>query len=71
MKQINNKLIPDENKHLKDIGSGEICEGAIYLGIYDSVENYTEVSEEEYQAYLNREVKDEYFTDVEPKLGEK
>lgn len=56
MKQINNKLIPDGNKHLKDINSGEIAEGAIYLGIYDSAENYTEVSEEEYQAYLNREV---------------
>lgn len=46
------KLIPDANKHLKDIRTGEIAEGVIYLGIYDSEENYVEVSEEEYQAYL-------------------
>ena len=52
MTQINNKLIPDSNKHLKDIDSNEIYEGEIYLGIYDSIENYVEVSEEEYQEWL-------------------
>ena len=59
MKQINNKLIPDENKHLKDINSGEIYEGAVYLGFYDNAENYTEVSEEEYQEWLNRPIDEE------------
>ena len=59
MKQINNKLIPDENKHLKDINSGEIYEGSVYLGIYDNAENYTEVSEEEYQEWLNRPMDEE------------
>lgn len=53
------KIIPSENKHFKNIYSGDIYEGAIYLGIYDSADNYVEVTEEEYQEWLNREVKDE------------
>lgn len=55
MIQINNKLIPDNNKHLKNIINNEIYEGEIYLGIYDNAENYIEVSKEEYQEYLNME----------------
>ena len=58
MQQIKNKnfttLYPDENKHLKNINSGEMYEDSICLGIYDSAENYVEVSEEEYQEWLNR-----------------
>lgn len=50
------ELKPSEGMHLKDIHSGDIYEGTIYLGIYDSAENYVEVTEEEYQAYLNRDV---------------
>lgn len=46
------KLIPNENKHFKNINTGDIHEGAIYLGIYDSESNYIEVSDEEYQEYL-------------------
>lgn len=46
------KLIPNENKHFKNINTGDIHECAIYLGIYDSESNYIEVSEEEYQEYL-------------------
>ena len=46
------KLTPRENKHFKDINTGDIYEGEIYLGIYDSASNYIEVSEEEYQEYL-------------------
>lgn len=53
------ELKPSENMHLKDIHSGDIYEGTIYLGIYDSPENYVEVTEEEYQAYLNRDVDNE------------
>ena len=48
------ELKPSENKHLKNIHTEDIYEGAIYLSIYDSPENYVEVTEEEYQAYLNR-----------------
>lgn len=43
---------PSKNKHFKRIETGEIFEGEIILGIYDKEENYTEVSEEEYQEYL-------------------
>lgn len=46
------KLTPSKNKHLKNINTNDIYEGTIYLGIYDSEENYIEVSEEEYQEYL-------------------
>lgn len=50
------ELKPSYGMHLKDIYSGDIYEGAIYLGIYDSAENYVEVTEEEYQEWLNRDI---------------
>jgi hypothetical protein len=52
MKLEKNKLIPTTGMHLKDINSGEIAEGYIFLGIYDSPNNYIEVTESEYQQYL-------------------
>ena len=45
-------LIPSENKHIKNIISGDIFEGNVYLGCNDSTDRYTEVDEEEYQNYL-------------------
>ena len=44
--------------HLKNINTGDIYEGTIYLGIYDSASNYIEVSEEEYLEYLNKDLKE-------------
>lgn len=53
------KIIPSTNKHFKNINTGDIYEGVIYLGIYDSASNYIEVSNEEYQEYLKaQEVED-------------
>jgi hypothetical protein len=52
MKLEKNKLIPEKKMHLKDVRTNEIAEGYIYLGIYDSPENYVEVTEEEYQQWL-------------------
>ena len=49
------KLTPSLNKHFKNINTGDIYEGTIYLGIYDNASNYVEVSEEEYQAYLKKQ----------------
>ena len=46
------KLTPSKNKHFKDINTGDIYEGEVYLGIYDNESNYVEVSEKEYQEYL-------------------
>ena len=52
MKLTNNKLTPAKNKHLKNVNTGDCFESCIYLGCYDSKDNYVEVSEEEYQEYL-------------------
>ena len=46
----NNCLTPAKGKHLKN-KEGQIFEGAIYLGCYDSKDNYVEVSEEEFGNY--------------------
>ena len=51
MKLKDNCLTPSKGKHLKN-KEGQIFEGAIYLGCYDSKDNYVEVSEDEYQEYL-------------------
>jgi hypothetical protein len=51
MELINNKLVPANGKHLKN-KEGQIFEAAIWLGIYDSKDNYVEVTEEEYQKWL-------------------
>ena len=55
MTQENNKLIPSENKHLKNINTNMIFESIIYLGKYDTKDNYVEVSENDYQDYLKKE----------------
>lgn len=52
------KIIPNKNKHFKNINTGDIYEGAVYLGIYDSIDNYVEVTEKEYQEWLTKEVED-------------
>ena len=51
MKLKDNCLTPAKNKHLKN-KEGQIFEGSIYLGCFDSKDNYVEVSDEEYQEYL-------------------
>lgn len=48
---VNNCLTPSKGTHLKS-KTGQIFEGCLYLGCYDSKDNYVEVSEEEYQASL-------------------
>lgn len=49
------KLEPSNGKHLKNVKNGEMFEGAIFLGKYDYAENYEEVSEDEYKAYLKKQ----------------
>lgn len=49
------KIIPSKNKHFKNIHTGNIYEGVVYLGIYDSADNYVEVTEEEYQEWLHKD----------------
>ena len=50
MKLKDNCLTPSKGKHLKN-KEGQIFEGAIYLGCFDSKDNYVEVSDEEFDSY--------------------
>ena len=34
---------------------GSVCESPIYLGIYDSDSNYSEVGKQEYEAWLKKQ----------------
>ena len=34
---------------------GSVCESPIYLGIYDSDSNYSEVGKDEYEAWLKKQ----------------
>ena len=38
---------------------GSVCESPIYIGIYDSKDNYSEVGKEEYEAYLKKQEEQE------------
>lgn len=49
------KLTPRAKMHFKNIHTGDIHEGEIYLGIYDNTDNYVEVTEAEYQEYLKKQ----------------
>ena len=49
-----NIIIPEEGKHLKD-KEGTIFEGKIYTPDYITEEYFTQVSEEEYQEFLQKE----------------
>lgn len=51
MQLKDNKLTPKKGYHLQD-KNGNVFEGCIYLGCYDSKSNYVEITEEEYQAIL-------------------
>lgn len=52
------KITPSLNKHFKNINTGDMYEGDIYLGVHDTPYNYVEVSEEEYQEYLKTQQED-------------
>ncbi|MCI5656807.1 MAG: hypothetical protein SOT80_06495 [Candidatus Pseudoruminococcus sp.] len=43
------KLVPSESKHLKNVVTGEVYEGEIYLAKSLKAEDFIEISEEEYQ----------------------
>lgn len=51
--ESNRKLVSSTG-YLKSI-DGSVFESPIYLGIYDSKENYEEATKEEYEAYLKAE----------------
>ena len=45
------KLTPSEGYHISNVNRTETYEGFIYLGKYDSVENYIEVTKEDYEEW--------------------
>ena len=45
------ELIPEEGYHLSNKDKTEMYEGFIYLGKYDSPDNYIEVTNEEYEEW--------------------
>ena len=49
------ELIPDEGCHLSNKEKTEMYEGFIYLGKYDSVDNYIEVTNEEYEDWKRQQ----------------
>ena len=49
------KLEPSNGKHLRNKKTLDCFEGAIYLGIYDSADNYEEITDSEYKSYWKKE----------------
>ena len=45
-------LTPSAGMHLRRKSSGDIYEGTIYLGKYDSEDSFDEVSEDDYERWL-------------------
>ena len=46
-----NRELVSSTGYLKD-ADGSVCESPIYLGIYDSKDNYEEATKEDYEAWL-------------------
>lgn len=51
--ESNRKLVSSTG-YLKTL-DGSVCESPIYLGIYDSKDNYEEATKEDYEAYLKKQ----------------
>ena len=49
------ELIPEEGYHLSNKDKTEMYEGFIYLGKYDSANNYIEVTNEEYEEWKRQQ----------------
>ncbi len=48
-----NRKLTSSTGYLKDIKENIIYPNEIYLGIYDTKDNYVESTKEEYEEYLN------------------
>ena len=59
--ESNRKLVSSTG-YLKST-DGSVCESPIYLGIYDSKDNYEEVGKEEYEAYLKKQEESKFPPD--------
>lgn len=61
--ESNRKLVSSTG-YLKSL-DGSVCESPIYIGIYDSESNYSEVGKEEYEAYIKKQEEQERKKDEE------
>lgn len=61
---------PDEGYKLSNLDKTEMYEGSVYLGIYDSPDNYTEVTIEEYSDWLNKKEREATEEDLYNALAE-
>ena len=57
-----NRKLSSSTGYLKDIKENIIYPNEIYLGIYDTKDNYVESAKEEYEEYLN------YVEEIKTKL---
>lgn len=46
------KIKPEQGKYLKNIETNDVFDGIVYLGKYDSAENYIEITKEEYDSRI-------------------
>lgn len=65
--ESNRKLVSSTG-YLKAL-DGSVCETPIYLGIYDSKDNYEEVGQDAYEAY--KQAEEERATQLPPEESEK
>lgn len=47
------RLMPDKNMHFQKISNGEVYEGVIYVPDTLSVDDFKQITEEEYQKIIN------------------
>ena len=57
--ESNRKLVSSTG-YLKST-DGSVCESPIYLGIYDSKDNYEEAGKDEYEAYIKKQEEEPEF----------
>ena len=64
------KLTPKPNYKYLRISDNTVCEGAVYLGIYDKVENYKLITDEEATAIKKKQRQEETKEVIKASLDE-
>lgn len=64
------KLTPKPNYKYLRISDNSVCEGAVYLGIYDKVENYKLITDEEATAIKKKQRQEETKEVIKDSLDE-
>ena len=64
------KLTPKPNYKYLRISDNTVCEGAVYLGIYDKVENYKLITDEEATTIKKKQRQEETKEVIKDSLDE-